>query len=235
MTAARPGFTLLETLVVLVILGLLTTMLMQGFAQAMDLRLRLGTYMDGTGQATLSAAMVRGTLQGLVATAIPDDGSAEGRDAADAGAFTGSARLLRGQSLAALDGEIGTPSPIAWTLQREDGRTVLTYRGRTGTVQRIRAWAGDGGGFRFRDGAGRWHDIWPPPPVRPPARGAPGGEAAAQQQQQPEAALPSLIRLDGGAGDARWTILAAPRRTAPVEGAAPGGDAEAPPPGSITN
>jgi prepilin-type N-terminal cleavage/methylation domain-containing protein len=180
--AFAAGFTLVEMLVVLVIIGLISTVLLGGFERVLDIRLRLVDFLDGVEAPELVSDWFRGTVGGIVADAPTG-----------ADRFTGTATRLTGLSLAALNGTAGVPTPITWEVafNEETGRTQLRYRNGADPWMVIASWPGDSGGLAYCGADRMCHDAWPP------------DKDAAQ--------LPQLVRLDAVKGDRRWAILAAPQ------------------------
>lgn len=176
------GFTLVELLVVLVIIGLIGGVLLTGFERVLDIRLRLTSFLDGVEAPVLIGDWFRASVGGLVADA------ADGPDR-----FTGRPRLMSGLSLAPLNGAAGVPTRITWEIVFHDqtGRSSLLYRNGGDQPMTIASWPGDSGGLHYCGPDLRCHEIWPP------------DKRAAQ--------LPLLVRLDAVKGSDEWPILAAPQ------------------------
>jgi len=185
--AAAGGFTLVEMLVVLVIVGLVSAVLLSGFERVLDIRLRLAAFLDGTEAPVLVADWFRATVGGIVAA-----------PAGSPGRLIGAPRHLSALSLAALDGTAGVPTPIDWELRFNDdsGRSELRYRDGGGDWMLIASWPGDTGGFSYCGPDLVCHAAWPP------------DKQAAQ--------LPALVRLDAVKGSEDWPILAAPQSSSPA-------------------
>lgn len=191
------GFTLLEMLVTLVLVGLVAGILSQALFQLSRVeRLLAGGQMRSMGE-TVRLEWLRLALASMQAG---EQGSPE--------RFAGDARMLSGLSSAVP----GYPSPGLATMQlklriepnlgvtelvlirhssRDSG--VLDSGGSSGDETILLSWAGQKGGFQYQDAAGLWVDSWPPSPV--------GVEAPP--------ALPRLIRLETGLA-ADLQLLVAP-------------------------
>ena len=149
----KQGFTLLEMLVVLLIVSLLTTLLMQGFAYILQLRGRFLTQLSDLQQGTLQEHWFRSSTTALVA---------DYPDIPDAKIFQGEAKQFQGLTLSALDAEAGLPTPMMWKLVFQEGSTFLQYQHSNGEVWEVSRWLGDSGEFSYFDSAGKWYPTWPP-------------------------------------------------------------------------
>jgi prepilin-type N-terminal cleavage/methylation domain-containing protein len=184
-TPPTRGFTLVELLVVLVVIGLISTVLLTGFERVLDIRLRLAGFLDGVEAPVLVADWFRASVGGLVADPV-----------AGPGRFAGTARRLSGLSLAPVAAAAGVPTRIAWSVvyNEESGRSELRYRNGAAAEMLIASWPGDSGGLSYCGADLVCRDTWPP------------DRNAAQ--------LPRLVRLDAVKGGDPWPILAAPRSDA---------------------
>jgi len=113
----RGGFTLLEMLVVLVLLGLISTLLLQGFVYIINLRFRVLTHLDDLQRGTLQEYWFRSTTAAIIAD------YQEGKYI-----FKGNQREFSGLTAAPLEASVGTLSPFTWQLQYKNGITTLSYR-----------------------------------------------------------------------------------------------------------
>lgn len=144
---------MLETLVTLVIVGLISALLMGMFGQALRLQ-RYGALLDAFHERALAEAWFRQSVAGLIADHRKADH-----------VFRGTEEDMRGLTLAVLDQTPGIPEPVTWILKRRGDSTRLIFqslRHRWG----IRSWR-DRVTFRYRDVSGTWHDHWPPGPEFP--------------------------------------------------------------------
>lgn len=149
----KAGFTLIEVLVVLIIVGLVSGILFQALERAYRLQERFGTELFGVQQAQMSADWYRQTIQGLQ----PDyqDGP---------NIFQGNDREFSGLTSNPLSAEYGAPTPITWkiTNNRRAGITELVYlEGKRETA--ILVWRSDEARFIYVDEQQTRHDSWPPP------------------------------------------------------------------------
>lgn len=148
---SRSGFTLLEVLVVLVIIGLLSTLLLEGFSFVLDLRFRLLTQLQDVQQSALQEYGFRSSTAALV----PDYHNGKHL-------FQGNAHELSGLTLAPLEASIGEVLPFAWQIQHQEGMTTLRYRKSDGDYWEVAHWPGEEGRFLYQDEAGKWYPQWPP-------------------------------------------------------------------------
>jgi prepilin-type N-terminal cleavage/methylation domain-containing protein len=178
----QAGFTILELLVVLVLIGLVSFVLLAGFDRVLDIRLRLASFLDGVEAPMLVADWFRATIGGLVADAP------NGPDR-----FVGQSRRLTGLSLAPLSGTAGVPTRITWEVNFDEltGRSALSYSNAGDQPMVIASWPGDSGSLSYCGPDLVCHDAWPP-------------DRRASQ-------LPMLVRLYAVKGADAWPILAAPQ------------------------
>jgi len=153
MTARPPsnGFTLLETLVVLVIVSLVSTLLWEGLAFVLHLRSRLLVHLDQVQHGTLQESWFRWTTTALVS-------DYKGHQHL----FQGNENEFSGLTMMPLDADEGEVLPFAWQLQHQTEFTTLRYRKSDGEYWEIARWPGATGSFRYGDAEGQWHKQWPP-------------------------------------------------------------------------
>lgn len=146
------GFTLLELLVVLVLVGLISALLLQALQHVFRLQRHFGAEYFRTSQAAMQISWIRGTLNGLV----PDFPDGKNK-------FKGDARSLTGLTLAPLT--TSGASFSSFTLQMrydtEQDATILEY-GEGRNAPALHSWLGNSGRFRYIDQKGEVHDQWPP-------------------------------------------------------------------------
>lgn len=143
------GFSLLETIVTLVVVSLIVVVLMQALQQALSLRTRLLRHERETRMASLQEQWFRDSVSAAVAD-LPD---AFGR-------MDGTATSLELVSAAPLSGRgLGR---IRWTLQPVDGGYALSYGDSDWQqLQVIRGPLRDAS-FAYLDAQGKWQDEWKP-------------------------------------------------------------------------
>lgn len=176
----QSGFTLIEMLTVLILVGLVSGILFEALGQVFSLRQRLGPYLDGVAASRMTLSWFRESTAAL----IGDFGDGQNQ-------FKGDARGFTGLSLMPLDAEPGTPTTIAWRLDydQSDRRTTLQYRGVRQQWLSVAEWRDRTGAFSFNDGSG-WVSVWPPADIRPGTR-----------------QIPRQIRVDIGQGPETWSIV----------------------------
>lgn len=176
------AFTLIEMLVVLLIVGMTTTLLFQMLSQTMRMQRYAGIEIADTRQGAMEADWFRQLINGLQ----PDYTGAKD-------VFNGTSRKLTGLSNNPLTVEYGAPVQFALELvfDSEHDLTRLIYGGADdGTV--LMSWPHDVGRFLFIDATGETHDTWPPPSGLWPQ-------------------LPQAIRLEFEQEEVSRVIVAAPR------------------------
>jgi prepilin-type N-terminal cleavage/methylation domain-containing protein len=183
----QQGFTLIEVLVTLVLLGLVAATVFGSLRQVLEARVRLRPYLDQSQETALAAGWFRQTVHGLIAD-YPD---AKDR-------FTATADQFSGLSASPLAGPAGTPAAFRWVLRydADQDTTVLEYGEGSRTPMRIAAWPGRQGTFAYCGSDQKWRSDWPP---------APSGETPVGTIRQ----LPALVRLGGIPPDVFPTIIAA--------------------------
>jgi general secretion pathway protein J len=150
---ARSGFTLLEVLVVLVIVGLVSAMLFEALVRLNDVRGRLGPFLSMSEREGLMNGWFRNAVNGLV----PDK-------LLGPHAFAGDARHFSGLTLAPFDDDPGGPTPCKWELIYDvnNDRTTLHYTGYDDKVEELRSWRGSKIEFAYLKPDLTWSDAWPP-------------------------------------------------------------------------
>ncbi|GIL41792.1 prepilin-type N-terminal cleavage/methylation domain-containing protein [Roseiterribacter gracilis] len=146
----QAGFTLLETLVVLVLVALIVGVLADGGSRLGDLRQRLATRVEGASD----RAMRIGWFRQSVANALPDlpGGS---------GLFHGDAQSLTLLTLAPVGAAGGTPTILIWRLSEPaPGLHRLEVQEGDRTLETL-TWRGPRGLFAYLDAAGMQHARWP--------------------------------------------------------------------------
>ena len=186
----QTGFTLIEVLVALVLLGMVVAIIFGSLGQVVDARSRLRPYLDQAEETALVASWFRQTVQALVA----DYETGKDRFAATADGFSG-------LTASPLIGPPGTPTAFHWLLKHDPHAdvTFLEYAERASNTIRVAGWSGHGIALSYYGRDQEWYRAWPPAPLEE-SKGAPQ--------------LPQLVRLSGFAPDLYPTIVAAPRSSA---------------------
>jgi prepilin-type N-terminal cleavage/methylation domain-containing protein len=147
------GFTLLEVLVVLVIVGLVAASLFEALSRLNDVRGRLSPFLSASEREGLLNSWFRTGVNDL----IPD--KAHGPNV-----FTGNATSFSGLTLAPLAGDAGGPTPFKWELVYDGShdRTVLRYTDFGGKTLELRGWRGAKTAFSYLGPDQLWYETWPP-------------------------------------------------------------------------
>jgi|HubBroStandDraft_1064217.scaffolds.fasta_scaffold00076_20 prepilin-type N-terminal cleavage/methylation domain-containing protein len=152
-TARRGGFTLLEVMVVLIIVGLVAATLFEALSRLNDVRGRLGPFLGTSEREALENSWFRTAVNDI----IPDKALAKN-------VFSGKANSFSGLTMAPLSGDPGGPSPFKWELVYDGmrDRTVLRFTGYDQKPQDVRDWRGSKADFAYLGADLTWHDSWPP-------------------------------------------------------------------------
>lgn len=177
---SQPGFTLVEMLVVLIIVGMVSGMLFDGAAQLMSMQARLERQLTAVRGDALHADWLRQLVQGIQ----PDYPGGKQ-------IFKGSVREFSGLTTTPLSAGYGALQPFTVTLTRDaaNGRMLLAY-GQGSETSLLLSWTGGRGGLRYLDDRGSAHEDWPPP-------------SGLWSQ------LPRAITLEGERDGTPWLIAAA--------------------------
>lgn len=149
----QTGFTLIEVLVVLIIVGMVSGVLFQALERAYRLQERFGMELFSAQQGQMAADWYRQTVQGLQ----PD--YPDGRSI-----FQGSQLEFSGLTSNPLSDEYGAPTPITWKIRnnRQNGTMELAYLEEKQETT-ILAWRSKEARFIYFDEKLMPHDSWPPP------------------------------------------------------------------------
>lgn len=192
------GLTLVETLVTFVILGFLSTLILQAvgfFAARYETvqRVHRASTLD-----TLQQNWFATTVQGLVPTGLTDR------------RLHGDATYFEGTTLEPLHAEPGTPVTARWSIE-EDAvlYTESPAPGEDGITWTVRTDA-NGSAFEYADSLGNWYDHWPPSterqssqPATPPALST--RRASPTRRSTPASLQPPLITLTAFDPSLDWT------------------------------
>jgi len=183
----QTGFTLVEVLVTLVLLGMVGAIVFGSLGQVLDARARLRPYLDQANETALVAAWFRQTVQAL----LPDYDTGQNR-------FTATESRFAGLTASPLIGPPGTPTGFAWALKYDASLdiSVLEYTEMRSKAIPIARWPGRHGGFGYFDQDHEWRHQWPPAGLN---------EASTRPQ------LPQLVRLQGVPREMLPMLVAAPR------------------------
>ena len=186
------GFTLLETIVTLVIVSMIVVVLMQALRHSLSLRQRLLHHEQVARMDALQEQWFRDTVTGAIAD-LPDAIGAMRGDAAGFELVT--AAPLSGAGLAR----------VSWRLRGgADGASLVYQDPRWEELEVLRGPLYDAR-FEYLDAAGAWQAAWEQP--SPP--GAEAFDLAARDAPSvPPDALPRMLRLHArtAAGELAWLV-----------------------------
>ena len=151
---AQRGFTLFEMLVVMVITGLMSAVLMQGFSIILGTRLAVTNTISNLQELILSQNIPVDPLRGI----LPDYRNNPNQ-------FRGQSRSLTGQTLRPLLSPVGAPTPFRMTFDysTDNDTTALVYEEPGRPKVELARWRGSNQAFKYRDITGNWEPTWPPP------------------------------------------------------------------------
>ncbi|MHB1206448.1 MAG: PulJ/GspJ family protein [Rhodospirillaceae bacterium] len=169
------GFTLLETLVVLVITSLVSVVLVQGMGLVLSARTSVENKLVDADQFILQRNILLDPLRGVV----PDYPNRPN-------IFNGQPRQVHGFTVRPLEERLGSPVGFTMVMDYDSGadETFVTYQEEGAEKLVVARWPGNIGNFYYRDRAGEWAQSWPP-----------AGLAADEVSQ-----TPFLIRVEMGTG-----------------------------------
>jgi prepilin-type N-terminal cleavage/methylation domain-containing protein len=193
------GFSVLEVLVVLVIVGLVVATMIPSVSQLLDARVRLAPFLDQAEQSSQVGDWYRQIVGGVVADY--SNGAHK---------FKGDAGRISGLTVMAFGGGIGAPTPFELGLEERNDRVALTVRTESKAAVDLLTWTKNAPGaesarFWYFDGD-RWVDHWPDTDIN--AFISRGFDIV---NQAPPAEVPQLIRLDVVLSGRRWVFVANPR------------------------
>jgi len=141
----------LEVLVVITIVGLISTLLVQGFTYVIHLRSQFLTQLDDLQRGALQEYWFRSTTGAL--TPDYNDGKH---------IFKGDSEKFSGLTLAPLNAPAGTPMGFSWQLELKEGTTTLRYQDETDNTLEVMRWLGEEGSFTYWSATGESSEEWPP-------------------------------------------------------------------------
>lgn len=152
MIGYKAGFTLLETLVALVITALASVLIMQGLSHALMLRERVVEHTQFQREDMLRRAWFGESVNALIAD-IPR---------IERHRFRGDADGFHGLTLAPLQELPGVPVAVDWSIEREDDIVHLYYQQPDRARQRVWSWRAETARFAYFDPQLGWSARWPP-------------------------------------------------------------------------
>lgn len=154
-TAARPhrntGFTLLETLVVLIMVSFITLLLMQGLSFTLGVRVRITEETESRKTHHLTQHWFRQLTSGILA---------EKNNAPHA--FTGTETAMRGLTLATLTEPPGAPAAFELSIASQAAHAELRYTDPRAQDWTLNRWPQARMQLNYLDQSGVWHNAWPP-------------------------------------------------------------------------
>jgi prepilin-type N-terminal cleavage/methylation domain-containing protein len=145
------GFTLFEVLVVMVITGMISAVLMQGFGIVLSTRLTVGNKLVDLQSIVVNQSVITEPLRGIV----PDDTK-------DPIPFKGQPLTLSGRTVHALLSAPGIPTDFTLTFENELAGSKLVYEEKGRPKVDLAHWPGGNPTFKYRDFSGNWLSTWPP-------------------------------------------------------------------------
>lgn len=149
----QSGFTLIEILVVMIIMGMVSTVLFQALERAYRLQERFGAQLFTVQQGQMATDWYRQAVQGLRSD-YPNGKSI----------FKGTSTEFSGLTDNSLGEDIGIPTLVSWKIKKDTqaGTVALVYTdGQRET--RVLNWNGSDAQFIYVDAQQSQHDSWPPP------------------------------------------------------------------------
>lgn len=142
------GLTLLELLVVLVLAGLITTLMMQGFGFALSLYQQVEKRRGSAAKEMLASRWFKDVNESLIPSKIPGQ------------SLVGSKTQFNATTLMPLLDEPGVPVQIEWQLESRGNRTVLLYRENNQELE-TRVNLNPLSTLQYKNDKGAWLDEWP--------------------------------------------------------------------------
>lgn len=149
---SQAGVSLLEVLVVMIVAGLASTIVFQGFSQINIIDRQFRYQNDFMRDQAMTRSWWRSSIEGIQ----PDypDGRSK---------FKGTAKELSGLSTSSLGNIHGAAQPIRWTLEFIPERgtiNLVSHREKISSV--VQSWSGSAGEFHYYGTDGKHHTTWPP-------------------------------------------------------------------------
>ncbi len=147
----KQGFTLLETLVALILISMLSVLLIQGLTFALMIRERALEQTQFQREDALRRAWFIETTKSAAADL----------ETVSSHAFVGDSQSFRFLTLHALQLTPGIPAVVEWLLEYDgDGVNHLYYRQDDQPYQRVWSWQAEPARFRYFDPSLGWGDTW---------------------------------------------------------------------------
>lgn len=143
----QKAFTLVEMLVVMVIVGLLITVIMQGFGYSMGMYQRVVRTQKNAYSEVLAYNWLRATLGSQVAARPKDRG------------LEGGVNSLSTYTYEPLVEQAGLKTRIDWLLVQDGNNVRLDYREGT-TLFAVYRWSDSRAAFEYMDEKGQWRNHW---------------------------------------------------------------------------
>lgn len=179
MKRSQKGFTLLEVMIVLALVGMITGLFLEPLARVFDIKLRLRNQIDNVALSVLPQNWVRAVLSGTYMTKTK---------------FSGDAKKVSGVTINPLSEDIGVPTNYEFTLSYDTSNdvTLLNYKGFGDEEITLAEWKGDRGAFSyFNPETQNWEQEW----------------QTGSFVQKENLKLPQYVRLDGFLDNKEWQIL----------------------------
>ncbi len=141
----------METLVVLLITGLISTLLIQGLTHVLNLRIHFLSFSQKQTSEMLQAYWFHEIVSGLF-PGYPDEKNT----------FSGDKTYFQGLSLSPLQNMKGVPTLIKMELIFEDGEIILQYQEQNKEIWEICRWRGNNASFSYLDKENHWNTQWIP-------------------------------------------------------------------------
>ncbi|MGV8836535.1 prepilin-type N-terminal cleavage/methylation domain-containing protein [Cellvibrio sp.] len=148
------GFTLLEILVVLVLVGLVGSLVMQGFSFTINLQDRLKRQLINNQIHDLQEIWFRQVTRSFIETA-PNENQA---------AFRGTSTTITGTALMDLTGNVGIPTNTSWHVENTEHGQQLSYTSESVPKTIVANWDTNDLRFQFLGHDGELYDKWPSNP-----------------------------------------------------------------------
>lgn len=141
----------MEVLVVLVLLGLISSLLMDSLSHILRLRIHILAQQQTSATGALQAAWFNQLIGGLTPSETADNKFS----------FIGESRTLQGLTMQPLHSHNGIPSAVKLSLVDSNGKTALYYEADPGIRWLLATWPASNAAFDYLDSEGVWRAKWP--------------------------------------------------------------------------